>query len=79
VERSGGKQRPKTVLPTGVTVEEMRRLNSPYAIFTPAQGVDYIKEHGTMPMSPLCGGAPPELGWASLRLLADEVLPQLKG
>jgi len=66
-----------TVLPPAITIDEMRRRGTPYAIFTPAQAAAYIQERGPLSLSPLCGGAPPGLGWETLRLLADEVLPRL--
>ena len=49
-------------------------------MLTPDQCVEIAKQQGplcTFVHAPLCGGAPPELGWESLRLYASEVLPRL--
>ena len=62
---------------TATTTEELRQAGRPYAIFTPEQAAEYITTRGPLPLSPLCGGAPPELGWSTLRLLTQEVLPRL--
>jgi alkanesulfonate monooxygenase SsuD/methylene tetrahydromethanopterin reductase-like flavin-dependent oxidoreductase (luciferase family) len=64
---------------TAATLEELRRSGRPYVIFTPGEAAAYIASRGPLPLSPLCGGAPPEIGWSTLRLLAGEVLPRLRG
>lgn len=74
--KQAGKQ--LDTLSTATTVEELRTLGRPYRIFTPEQAAEYIATRGPLSLSPLCGGAPPEIGWATLRLLADEVLPRLR-
>lgn len=59
------------------TVDELRAENGAYRIVTPAEAVEMIRTYGVLSMQPLCGGAPPELGWESLRLVANQVLPAL--
>jgi alkanesulfonate monooxygenase SsuD/methylene tetrahydromethanopterin reductase-like flavin-dependent oxidoreductase (luciferase family) len=59
------------------TVEELRAQRGAYQIFTPDEAVDYVKRNGFFLAHPLCGGLPPELGWSSLKLLAEEVLPRV--
>jgi alkanesulfonate monooxygenase SsuD/methylene tetrahydromethanopterin reductase-like flavin-dependent oxidoreductase (luciferase family) len=59
------------------TVEELR-AEGKYRVLTPDECIARAKQHGpfaTFILHPLCGGAPPELGWESVRLLCDEVLP----
>lgn len=55
------------------------RAQGRYRILTPDQLVDEIEAAPQVPVAlhPLCGGTPPELGWASLRLLEEKVLPAL--
>jgi alkanesulfonate monooxygenase SsuD/methylene tetrahydromethanopterin reductase-like flavin-dependent oxidoreductase (luciferase family) len=62
------------------TTVEALRAEGKYRILTPPQCVELARQQGplcTFVHAPLCGGAPPELGWESLSLYADEVLPQL--
>ena len=47
---------------------------------TPEQAIAWAKQQGpevTFHHFPLGGGTPPRLGWPSLELYADEVLPYL--
>ncbi len=56
------------------------RATGLYPVLTPEQAIEYAKERGTdgnVTLHPLCGGMPPELGWESLRLFVDEVLPAI--
>lgn len=62
----------KSVAPT---VEALRAENGPYRIFTPDEAVDYVRSNGVLITQPLCGGLPPEIGWRSLELLVERVLP----
>jgi hypothetical protein len=59
------------------TVEELRANPGSYRLFTPDEAVAYIRETGILVTQPLCGGAPPELAWPSLELIAQRVLPAL--
>lgn len=62
----------KSVAPT---VDALRAENGPYRIFTPDEAVDYVRANGVLITQPLCGGLPPEIGWRSLELLVERVLP----
>lgn len=59
------------------TVEELRAAGYPYRVFTPDEAVAHIHSHGPLNISPLCGGAPADIGWSTLDLLAEEVLPMV--
>jgi alkanesulfonate monooxygenase SsuD/methylene tetrahydromethanopterin reductase-like flavin-dependent oxidoreductase (luciferase family) len=59
------------------SVAELRGAGYPYRVFTPAEAVDHIQTFGPLSVAPLCGGAPPEIGWSTLHALAEEVLPRL--
>ncbi len=59
------------------TIDELRAENGAYRIVTPAEAVEMIRKYGVLSMQPLCGGTPPELGWESLQLVAEKVLPSL--
>lgn len=63
------------------SVEELRREGK-YRVLTPEECIARARSEGplsTFVHFPLCGGMPPELGWKSLELYAEEVLPQLEG
>jgi alkanesulfonate monooxygenase SsuD/methylene tetrahydromethanopterin reductase-like flavin-dependent oxidoreductase (luciferase family) len=51
-----------------------------YRVLTPEQCVERAKAAGPLAvfvLFPLCGGTPPAIGWESVRLYAEEVLPKL--
>ena len=58
------------------TVEDVRAAGR-YRVLTPAEAVAHVRSGGHLVLHPLCGGTPPELGWPTLRLMAEEVLPAL--
>jgi alkanesulfonate monooxygenase SsuD/methylene tetrahydromethanopterin reductase-like flavin-dependent oxidoreductase (luciferase family) len=61
------------------SVDELR-AEGKYRLLTPEQCVARAKQQGpwaTFVLYPLCGGTPPELGWESVRLLCEEVLPRV--
>ncbi len=60
------------------TIDDLRAEQGAYRIVTPGGAADLIRKHGILALQPLCGGAPPELGWASMKLVADKVLPSLR-
>ena len=62
---------------TAATVDDLRSGNGAYRIVTPADAIDLIGQFGALSMQPLCGGMPPDLAWASLRLLESKVLPMI--
>jgi alkanesulfonate monooxygenase SsuD/methylene tetrahydromethanopterin reductase-like flavin-dependent oxidoreductase (luciferase family) len=50
-----------------------------WAVVTPDECVELARRTGGVPLHPLMGGMPTELGWESLQLYVDEVVPQLAG
>jgi alkanesulfonate monooxygenase SsuD/methylene tetrahydromethanopterin reductase-like flavin-dependent oxidoreductase (luciferase family) len=50
------------------TVEALRSENGPYQILTVAEAAAMVRQGRPLSMQPLCGGLPPELAWASVRL-----------
>jgi alkanesulfonate monooxygenase SsuD/methylene tetrahydromethanopterin reductase-like flavin-dependent oxidoreductase (luciferase family) len=61
------------------TVEELRN-GGIYRVLTPEETVAYANELGPMRaliLHPMVGGLDPAVGWQSLRLFEDKVLPQL--
>jgi len=60
------------------TVDELREYGQ-YRVLTPDQLVDELAADpfGVCILHPLLGGLPPDVGWRSLRLVEEEVLPRL--
>ena len=58
-------------------VEELRRRGE-YLVLTPDECVEFARGRRSLTFKPLMGGLDPELGWASLHLFADQVLPRLQ-
>ena len=56
---------------------ETLKSGGQHAILTPGQCIDLIKTKGAAVVHPLCGGIDPGIGWESLQLIVDEVLPAL--
>jgi alkanesulfonate monooxygenase SsuD/methylene tetrahydromethanopterin reductase-like flavin-dependent oxidoreductase (luciferase family) len=59
------------------TPDDVRR-SGVYCVVTPDECVALAREHGRVLLHPLMGGIDPDLGWASLRLFAEQVLPRLR-
>jgi alkanesulfonate monooxygenase SsuD/methylene tetrahydromethanopterin reductase-like flavin-dependent oxidoreductase (luciferase family) len=60
---------------------EALRTEGKYRVLTPDECVERARAQGpfsTFILYPLCGGTPPELGWESLRLFSEEVLPRIR-
>ena len=55
------------------------RAAGQHAILTPGQCVDLVRSNGVAVVHPLCGGIAPEVGWESMHLIAEEVVPALAG
>ena len=53
------------------------RTGGQHAIVTPEECVDLIRNTGAAVSHPLCGGIDPAIGWESMHLMADEVIPAL--
>jgi hypothetical protein len=48
-----------------------------YRIHSPSEAVAHARTGAPLMLHPLCGGTPPEFGWETLRLVEEEVLPNL--
>jgi len=53
------------------------RAEGKYRILTPEQALATIRDTGSLHLAPLCGGVPIELGWQSLQLFEEFVVPRL--
>jgi alkanesulfonate monooxygenase SsuD/methylene tetrahydromethanopterin reductase-like flavin-dependent oxidoreductase (luciferase family) len=58
------------------SIEELKASGS-YIIVTPEAAVPLARQFKNLTLHPLMGGLDPEIGWRSLRLFVDEVLPAL--
>jgi alkanesulfonate monooxygenase SsuD/methylene tetrahydromethanopterin reductase-like flavin-dependent oxidoreductase (luciferase family) len=58
------------------TVDELR-ASGMWQVLTPDECVDLANRAGSVALHPLMGGMPLELGWSSLELYVDKVLPRL--
>jgi alkanesulfonate monooxygenase SsuD/methylene tetrahydromethanopterin reductase-like flavin-dependent oxidoreductase (luciferase family) len=61
---------------TATTADELV-ASGLWQVVTPDQCIELARRYGSVVLHPLMGGMPPELGWQSLRLFVDEVLPAL--
>lgn len=68
----------RTEIHVAATTEEDVRTSGVYRVVTPEECVAIANEYGRIVLHPLMGGLDPDLGWASLRLFADRVLPRLR-
>jgi alkanesulfonate monooxygenase SsuD/methylene tetrahydromethanopterin reductase-like flavin-dependent oxidoreductase (luciferase family) len=59
------------------TADELRATGL-YQVLTPAEAVDYARRNGGLSLKPLMGGLDPAVGWESLKLFEQEVLPKLR-
>ena len=63
---------------SGATTVADLRAEGKYRVWTPEQCIAYAREPGAaFRHFPLGGGIPPELGWQSLELFANEVMPAI--
>ncbi|HLT15828.1 MAG TPA: LLM class flavin-dependent oxidoreductase [Acidimicrobiales bacterium] len=60
----------------GDTAAELR-ASGQWVVATPDEVLELARRDGLVSLHPLMGGMPPELGWSSLRLFAEQVLPHL--
>jgi len=58
------------------TVDDLRASPN-YAIVTPEECVELVREHGSARLHPLVAGIDPAIGWESLELVVSEVMPAL--
>lgn len=61
------------------TAEELREENRSHRILTVDEAVAWVREGRPLPLHPIIGGTPPELAWRHLNVVAEKVLPALKG
>lgn len=64
---------------TANDVAALRAEAGNYRIFSVDEAIAYVRERGMIGLQPLCGGLPPELAWQSLRLVAEKVMPAVRG
>jgi alkanesulfonate monooxygenase SsuD/methylene tetrahydromethanopterin reductase-like flavin-dependent oxidoreductase (luciferase family) len=62
---------------SGATDLKGLREEGKYRILTPEQAVAVIDRTGSLHLAPLTGGVPSEVGWSSLRLFEEQVVPAL--
>jgi len=55
------------------------RAGGQHAILTPGECVDLVRETGAAVLHPLVAGIDPAIGWETLELVVDEVMPALAG
>ena len=53
------------------------RASGQYEILTPQQCVELVRRRGSATIHPLVGGIDPAIGWESLHLVVDKVMPAL--
>ena len=53
------------------------RASGQYQVVTPGDCVRLAREHSAVTLHPLVGGIDPAIGWESLQLVVNEVMPQL--
>jgi hypothetical protein len=61
----------------GHTLDDVKRSGA-YTVLTPDDTVKLAEETGRVILHPLMGGMDPALGWESLRLFEEKVLPRIR-
>jgi alkanesulfonate monooxygenase SsuD/methylene tetrahydromethanopterin reductase-like flavin-dependent oxidoreductase (luciferase family) len=59
------------------TVEQLRAENRSHRIVTASEAVAITRTGVPLPLHPLVGGLPPEIGWRYLQTVVEEVIPVL--
>lgn len=54
------------------------KASGQYCILTPDECVELVRTKGLATLHPLVGGIDPDIGWETLQLVVDEVMPRLK-
>ncbi len=60
----------------GTSIDELKK-GGQHLIVTPEECVDLVRSNGAVVLHPLVGGLDPEVGWESLELVANKVIPAL--
>lgn len=63
---------------TPVQSIEQLKASGGYVVVTPKECVELVRKYGNLLLHPLCGGCPPEIGWRSLELFVEKVLPEVR-
>jgi hypothetical protein len=71
-----GAQHDNAVAVDASTVEGLRATGL-WEVVTPEECIELARRNGSVVLHPLMGGIPPEVGWESLQLYVDAVLPAL--
>lgn len=58
--------------------DELRKSGR-YLVLTPDECVEFAKDRASITLKPLMAGVDPAIGWRSMELLVDKVLPKLNG
>lgn len=82
IRQYGGWTRDNRAVPPQFLIadEKALRASHAYQVLTPDEAVDLIKglgDHGQLILRPMWGGYDPALGWSSLKLLVEDVLPHV--
>ena len=59
------------------TLDELKK-SGVFAVLTPDECVELVREQGRVILHPLMGGLDPEFGWKGLRLFEEKVLPRIR-
>ena len=60
----------------GSSIGELKKGDQ-HLIVTPQECVDLLRNKGAVVLHPLVGGVDPAIGWESLELVANKVIPAL--
>ena len=71
-----GAQHDNAVAVDASTVDDLRATGL-WEVVTPDECIELARRNGSVVLHPLMGGIPPEVGWESLQLYVDAVLPAL--
>jgi len=62
-----------------VTVQEELRRSGRYLVLTPDECVEFARTRTDVSLKPLMGGVDPAIGWRSMELFVEQVVPRLNG
>lgn len=60
------------------SLDELKATGA-YAVVTPDECIELARRYRRVMLHPLMGGTPPGLGWRSLKLFVEKVVPRLEG